>query len=637
MAAYYNEIDPYAAQWLRNLIAAGHIADGEVDERSIEDVRPSDLKGFTQCHFFAGIGVWSYALRQAGWADDEPAWSGSCPCFPAGTLILTQRGHLPIEDVVVGDLVLTHRARWRPVTHVGSESSELVMVRGQGHPGLICTPDHPFLTGTEEWTAAKDLRGRRWRTVAYVPEDASALPWTETGRGVLLDRGRWRASGWKDGKTVYLGRFSTRDEAVAARVAAVSEGRIDVRGADAADPWSLGFARFLGYWVGDGWATKGRGVALCGGHNDSELLAEIMTGAGLAFTASIERTGTRVRCGSINLAEWLHTQFGATAVGKRIPAWMHAMPEDYRRKFLQGYWEADGHAEPKALRWTTVSRALALGVRILLNQQGMGVSITHFKPARNTTIEGRTVNQREIYNATAYNKSRSFSFDEHHGIGFVRAVEPAGHGRVYNIAVTEDESYCADGIVVHNCQPFSAAGTRAGFADERHLWPAFYHLIQQCKPAVVFGEQIASKDAEAWVDLVQVDLEAVGYSFGTIPFPAASVGAPHIRDRLYWVGDSISKGLEGLAGDGELQERKEPSRPTATSGFQLEPGKPGPTNGFWAEADWLRGQDGLWRAVEPGTSPLADGTPSRVGRLRSYGNAINAEAAKAFIESYLET
>ncbi len=60
-SAYYNEIDPFAAQWLRNLIAAGHIAPGEVDERSIEDVTPDDLRGFTQCHFFAGIGIWSHS------------------------------------------------------------------------------------------------------------------------------------------------------------------------------------------------------------------------------------------------------------------------------------------------------------------------------------------------------------------------------------------------------------------------------------------------------------------------------------------------------------------------------------------------------------------------------------------------
>lgn len=82
VTAYYNECDPYAAQWLRNLIAAEHIAPGVVDERSIEDVRPSELAGFTQCHFFAGIGVWSYALRLAGWPDDRPVWTGSCPCQP---------------------------------------------------------------------------------------------------------------------------------------------------------------------------------------------------------------------------------------------------------------------------------------------------------------------------------------------------------------------------------------------------------------------------------------------------------------------------------------------------------------------------------------------------------------------------
>ena len=82
MAVYYNEIDKYAAQWLRNLIAAGHLPAGDVDERSIVDVRPADLKGYTQCHFFAGIGGWSYALRLAGWGDGRPVWTGSCPCQP---------------------------------------------------------------------------------------------------------------------------------------------------------------------------------------------------------------------------------------------------------------------------------------------------------------------------------------------------------------------------------------------------------------------------------------------------------------------------------------------------------------------------------------------------------------------------
>ena len=82
MTAYYNEHDPYAAAWLRELIKAGHIAPGDVDERSIEDVIPEELTKYTQCHFFAGIGGWSYALRLAGWPDDRSVWTGSCPCQP---------------------------------------------------------------------------------------------------------------------------------------------------------------------------------------------------------------------------------------------------------------------------------------------------------------------------------------------------------------------------------------------------------------------------------------------------------------------------------------------------------------------------------------------------------------------------
>jgi DNA (cytosine-5)-methyltransferase 1 len=80
--AYYNEFDPYAAAWLRNLIDAGHLPAGDVDERSIVDVAPSDLAGYTQCHFFAGIGGWSLAARLAGWPDDRELWTGSAPCQP---------------------------------------------------------------------------------------------------------------------------------------------------------------------------------------------------------------------------------------------------------------------------------------------------------------------------------------------------------------------------------------------------------------------------------------------------------------------------------------------------------------------------------------------------------------------------
>ena len=217
------------------------------------------------------------------------------------------------------------------------------------------------------------------------------------------------------------------------------------------------------------------------------------------------------------------------------------------------------------------------------------------------------------------------------------------------------------------CQPFSAAGKGNGFADERHLWPSWFHLITQCQPDRIFGEQVASKDADTWIDLVQTDLEALGYAVGAVPFPSASVGAPHIRDRLYWMADATMYGhdratlgrsagagenyrgllkLEGCGAIGGMadddDEGSQGRLGVPECSFEQPIGAASvanaaaPTNGFWGSADWLYCRDGKWRPVEPGTFPLAHGATSRVGRLRAYGNAINAQQAQIFIESYIE-
>ncbi|MCZ8436839.1 DNA cytosine methyltransferase [Achromobacter xylosoxidans] len=293
------------------------------------------------------------------------------------------------------------------------------------------------------------------------------------------------------------------------------------------------------------------------------------------------------------------------------------------------------------------------------------------------------------------------------------------------------------------CQPFSAAGKGTAFDDERHLWPAWHWLIQECRPPVVFGEQVASKDAEPWLDLVSTDLEAMAFAVAACAFPSASIGAPHIRDRTYFVAYASGAGLERSAagtvgrqraaaergsstgrlahpdvvagrqgrevdggrhpgsdarpragsgcdgvpvklgnaegercgeareprpghsersadasaacrmGDALDQPRErdaggisgtqapehgawvsidgsQPVRPEH-AGASVAPGA-GPVNGFWGAADWLLCRDGKWRPVEPGTFPLAHGAPARVGRLRAYGNAINAQQAQIFIE-----
>ena len=97
------------------------------------------------------------------------------------------------------------------------------------------------------------------------------------------------------------------------------------------------------------------------------------------------------------------------------------------------------------------------------------------------------------------------------------------------------------------CQSFSQAGKRQGFTDARHLWPEWFRLIRACRPSVVVGEQVSSKDGLAWVDLVFADLEGADYAVRALDIPAASVGAPHRRQRLYFVAYARERGRELLS------------------------------------------------------------------------------------------
>ena len=314
------------------------------------------------------------------------------------------------------------------------------------------------------------------------------------------------------------------------------------------------------------------------------------------------------------------------------------------------------------------------------------------------------------------------------------------------------------------CQPFSDAGKHLGVKDDRHLWPWFGNLIAECRPATVFGEQVASKNGLGWLANVRADMEAAGYEVGAADLCAASAGAPHIRQRLYWVAESavarrgeqpqrydrangrpaaepgrlrdtrgladaasgraataqqqrrLSRierigeavelgdaapgglGIDGRApgnaghadkpseadgmvqSDGERRDRREGTangsvadRANAgrieghdgpigasedddfmgdASSARLPPREraelPGlqqhdegraveqSSRSFWSDTDWIDCRDGKRRPVEPGTFPLAHGIPGRVGRLRSYGNAIVPQIAAEFIRAYLD-
>lgn len=172
------------------------------------------------------------------------------------------------------------------------------------------------------------------------------------------------------------------------------------------------------------------------------------------------------------------------------------------------------------------------------------------------------------------------------------------------------------------CQPFSAAGRRGGVNDERHLWPHWHHLISQCQPSIVFGEQVASKDGLGWLDLVSTDMEATGYAFGAADLCAAGVGAPHIRQRLFFgatrIADAERAGWEGLKHHNSISCSTQPTHSKHSNPFAI-----------------------AWRALDDDFASLRQRNGSSVGversLLRGYGNAIVAPVAQTFIESMMES
>ena len=174
----------------------------------------------------------------------------------------------------------------------------------------------------------------------------------------------------------------------------------------------------------------------------------------------------------------------------------------------------------------------------------------------------------------------------------------------------------------------------------------------------------------------------MGYAFGLTPFPSAGIGAPHIRDRAFWVADAVSERRAGQRLQHiEGKEDPQAGRSGKTGGLDIAYGsrlegfaghdsaaggegenRPAPApvvhlpalevNGFWRDADWIFCRDGQWRPVEPGTFPLvarfaksmghgksslrAMAGRNRTGRLKGYGNAINAQAAAEFMKAYIQ-
>lgn len=463
------------------------------------------------------------------------AWFSPDCCFPAGTMVLTQHGYAPIENLCVGDLVLTHRQRWRRVTQTHQSTKPLLEIRGHGHHGLRVSSEHPIYA-----------RRRQGRHRGYTLESPQWVPASAMGKG------------WY---------WSTPTEVEALPIPELR--RRSKKGTGV--PIDERLMWLAGRYLGDGWtrltADRAELVIICGKHEADDLapMLDVWPRTGpraqlgeLGWQRREVRTAIQFTTNCRALVEWLRGEFGHGAGEKRIPGWALGMDEKLRRALLEGYvsadgWEGNDRRSKALVECTTVSPSLAWGVRSLAATLGLAAAV--YKTAsQNGVIEGRSVNVRPAYRVRWRRKVEADRAQTHLRDGLrwapVREARELGDAvPVFNIAVEEDESYVAEGVIVHNCHFSRAKGATPVKKEIRGLAWVVIRWAQAVRPRVIVLENV--EEFETWGPVIAgrpcpvrkgetfrywiAKLTSLGYAVEWRSLVAADYGAPTTRKRLYLI------------------------------------------------------------------------------------------------------
>lgn len=349
-------------------------------------------------------------------------------CFPADTTVLCRDGLKFIQDVQPGDEVLTHLNRWRRVTRTTvKRDAATVRVRGHGHPGLRCTPDHLIRSFAEK-------RGR--------------VSWNNSANNLLIGE-----AGWVEAADMAGRLWSTP---AGFSIGDTEPPPIEVRRHETERAISPELMWVVGRWVADGCSHSNGAITVYGGPGEAAVIEERVRSAGFrCWTRPTGDNVTGTTFTSLPLHRWFAEHFGKLAHGKRIPGWLFDAQEKYRTAFLDGYLTGDGHEVVEG-RWeaSTVSKRLAFGIKLLGQTLGYSATVYYEDRPPTAVIRGRVVSQRPRWRIrlTSFTSHRQQFWHRDGAIlSRVRSVEADEPTTVYDITVEEDHSFVADSIVVHNC------------------------------------------------------------------------------------------------------------------------------------------------------------------------------------------
>lgn len=488
------------------------------------------LAKLMEAKFMAQAPMWSDIRTFDGkpWRGVVDCITAGYPCFAAGTLILTYNGYRPIESLVIGDRVLTCTGKWQKVNAIMSkDGASLRKVVAQGSGEIITTDDHPFYAREYFYKYASKTKRKEFTKPEWLPAKC-------------LEKSKY-----------FIGQILPSEQP---------------------DRHSTEFWWLVGRYLADGWRkhrkTRGKGirktkkpagrVIICCSKKEKYELAARIKEAGYSAYCTEERTVYKFHITKKYFYEFLEP-FGHGAGQKLLPGFAFELESAKAKSLLDGYFSGDGSTDIQGNKdCTTVSRTLAYSIALLAQRAyGIVASITKIEVDKTTTIEGRVVNQRTQFKVRIPHRNRSAMVDENIGWKLVRKNEQFGSGRVYNISVENDESYIANGAIVHNCQPFSVGGKRRGSDDNRYLWPHVHRIIGEIEPAFVFFENVQGHVALGFEEVAR-DLEQLGYSISAGLFTAEEVGTPQKRERLYILG--IKKDQPTTSIDSRINQRRKTAK-----------------------------------------------------------------------------
>jgi site-specific DNA-cytosine methylase len=495
----------------------------------------------------------------------------SPPCFAPGTMIHTNHGFKRIEDVVIGDNVLTHTQEFHPVydTMVRNYSGRMYRLKTMGSMTTEVTPEHPYYVRRKKginkysldkpiWVEAQNLQRGDYVGIA-VNQLNDNNPWCGFS-DIREKRPELRAYRykWKSTHVVYR--------------------ELNALPIHLNDFWWV-----VGRFVGDGWITHKdqpehrnprkrvkRFVRICCDKTDGGVELRAITSrldaCNFSYKILERRTAYRISLlKSRELCEFL-LQFGQGAKNKRIPGSVLSMPKSLLLRFIQGYISADGSRRGYGkFRFNTVSRELAIGIVHCINKvfgksSGKIGCISSEKLIKYGcgVIEGRKVNVSDRYGASFNLFSdparEQFIQEEANGIIWVpvRSIEEFQYkGRVYNMSVENDETYTANNLIVHNCKGFSTAGVQEdGWNKEVMYSDGVYQRVDDLfgegvrmliglKPKTFLAENVAGlikgSSRGMFIETLN-DFKACGYRVKAALIDPVVLGAPQTRERMIFIG-----------------------------------------------------------------------------------------------------